>query len=171
MSCEETNSPFPLVWTTTVCKQCIIFGFCFSKSWRFFLLRNCMSCQQMGKWHVHINIFMQTQSGWENTHTLYDRVNNHPKKVRLGLQRGANESNSKRSCDIDPSYLQALFSMQRIISVSPADTSLPWVYQRQAEGSWKAPHTPFKRSWTPLTPMSDRGEGEMRAEGAALSTW
>lgn len=123
------------------------------------------------KWHVHINIFMQTQSGWENTHTLYDRVNNHPKKVRLGLQRGANESNSKRSCDIDPSYLQALFSMQRIISVSPADTSLPWVYQRQAEGSWKAPHTPFKRSWTPLTPMSDRGEGEMRAEGAALSTW
>lgn len=60
-----------------------------------------------------------------NTHTLYDRVNNHPKKVRLGLQRGANESNSKRSCDIDPSYLQALFSMQRIISVSPADTSLP----------------------------------------------
>lgn len=48
--------------------------------------------------------------------------------------------------------------MQPVILVSPADTSLPEC-QRQAEGSWKAPHTPFKRSWTPLAPMSDRGEG------------
>lgn len=67
------------------------------------------------------------QSGWENMQSLYDRVNNHTRKLRLGLQRRANESNSKRSCDTDLSYLQPLFSMQPVISVSPADISLPCV--------------------------------------------
>lgn len=40
---------------------------------------------------------------------------------------------------------------------------------RLEEGSWKAPHTPFKRSWTPLlTPITDRWGG--RGGGAELST-
>lgn len=71
--------------------------------------------------------YIHAEAEWvrKNTQTLFLRVNNHSKKLRLGLQHTANESNSKRSCDIDLSYSQPLFSTQPIILVSPADTSLP----------------------------------------------
>lgn len=50
--------------------------------------------------------------------------------------------------------------------MSPADTSHPCVCPRLAEGSWKAPHTPFKRSWTPLlTPITDRWGGRGGGRG------
>ena len=118
-----------------------------------------------GKWHVHLNIFMHRQSGWENRQALYQCVNNHTKK-RI---RSAGEPMNQTAKD------HVTWSQLSTTTAFIADPHLGvtcWHIppcQRQAQGSWKAPHTPFERSWTPLTPSRTVGRGTCERGGGAIS--
>lgn len=140
MSSEEANSLSPLVWIALVCKRVLYLWLWLQQIMQIFFLptqspeavhaqqQTCALCpvKRRGKMTLIFKcIHAEAEWARKTRRPFSSAVIIIEKKLRLGLQHTANESNSKRSRDIDLSYSQPLFSTQPIILVSPADTLLP----------------------------------------------